>query len=82
MPGRTHRLVDQAGGLFVADYLLGDGVEIDFSPHADRYIGEMHDGDRPVGGLGVAVVSTSRGLMSDREARRRRIGGEILCYVW
>jgi small subunit ribosomal protein S8 len=37
---------------------------------------------RVLGGLGVAVVSTSRGLMSDREARRRRIGGEILCYVW
>jgi len=34
------------------------------------------------GGLGVAVVSTSKGLMSDREARRRRMGGEVLCYVW
>jgi len=28
------------------------------------------------------VISPSRGLMSDREARRRRIGGEVLCYVW
>ncbi|MCH2429482.1 MAG: 30S ribosomal protein S8 [Acidimicrobiales bacterium] len=37
---------------------------------------------RVLGGLGVAVISTSRGLMSDREARRRRIGGEVLCYVW
>ena len=37
---------------------------------------------RVLGGLGVAVVSTSRGLMSDREARKRRMGGEILCYVW
>ena len=37
---------------------------------------------RVLGGLGVAVVSTSKGLMSDREARRRRMGGEILCYVW
>ena len=37
---------------------------------------------RVQGGLGVAVVSTSRGLMSDREARRRRIGGEILRFVW
>ena len=37
---------------------------------------------RGLGGLGVAVVSTSKGLMSDREARRRRMGGEILCYVW
>ena len=37
---------------------------------------------RVLGGLGGAVVSTSKGLMSDREARRRRMGGEILCYVW
>jgi small subunit ribosomal protein S8 len=34
------------------------------------------------GGLGVAVVSTSQGLMPDREARRRRLGGEIVCEVW
>ncbi len=35
-----------------------------------------------LGGVGVAVVSTSRGLMTDREARRARLGGEVLCYVW
>jgi len=33
-------------------------------------------------GLGVAIVSTPRGLMTDREARRQGVGGEILCYVW
>jgi small subunit ribosomal protein S8 len=37
---------------------------------------------RVLGGIGVAVVSTSRGLMTDREARRQRLGGEVLCYVW
>jgi small subunit ribosomal protein S8 len=37
---------------------------------------------RVLGGLGVAVLSTSQGLMSDREARQRRMGGEVLCYVW
>ncbi|MGH9300466.1 MAG: 30S ribosomal protein S8 [Acidimicrobiales bacterium] len=37
---------------------------------------------RVLGGLGVAVVSTSQGLMTDREARKRRMGGEVLCYVW
>src|SRR4051812_11061416 len=37
---------------------------------------------RVLGGLGVAVLSTSHGLMTDREARQRRMGGEILCYVW
>jgi small subunit ribosomal protein S8 len=38
--------------------------------------------DRVLGGLGVSVVSTSEGLLTDREARRRKIGGEILCEVW
>lgn len=37
---------------------------------------------RVQGGLGVAVISTSQGLLADREARRRRLGGEILCEVW
>ena len=35
-----------------------------------------------LGGLGVAVLSTSEGLMTDRVARKRNIGGELLCYVW
>jgi len=37
---------------------------------------------RVLGGLGVAVLSTSQGLMTDREAHKRRMGGEVLCYVW
>lgn len=37
---------------------------------------------RVMGGLGIAVLSTPDGVLTDREARRRRIGGEILCYVW
>ena len=37
---------------------------------------------RVLGGLGVAVLSTSHGLMTDREARRRKVGGEVLCFVW
>lgn len=41
------------------------------------------DGIRPVlNGLGVALVSTSRGLLSDQDARRQRVGGEILCEIW
>jgi small subunit ribosomal protein S8 len=43
--------------------------------HADKV-------PRVLGGLGVAVLSTSRGLMTDREARKARVGGEILCFVW
>ncbi len=38
---------------------------------------------RPVlGGLGISIISTSRGVVSDREARQRRLGGEVLCEVW
>ena len=37
---------------------------------------------RVFGGLGVAIVSTSKGLMTDKVARKDNIGGEILCYVW
>jgi len=40
------------------------------------------DLDRVRGGLGVSIVSTSEGLLTDREARRRKVGGEILCEVW
>nr|YP_010576464.1 ribosomal protein S8 [Antidesma bunius]UZN44005.1 ribosomal protein S8 [Antidesma bunius] len=37
---------------------------------------------RILGGMGVVILSTSRGIMTDREARLKRIGGEILCYIW
>lgn len=35
-----------------------------------------------LGGLGVAILSTSRGVLSDRQARREHVGGEVICYVW
>lgn len=37
---------------------------------------------RVLGGLGVAIVSTSKGMMSDRQARREGLGGEVIAYVW
>ncbi|MGI6296886.1 MAG: 30S ribosomal protein S8 [Armatimonadota bacterium] len=37
---------------------------------------------RVLRGLGVAIISTSKGVMTDREARKQGIGGEVLCYVW
>ena len=37
---------------------------------------------RVLGGMGIAIVSTNQGLLTDREARERRVGGEILCQVW
>ena len=44
-----------------------------------RKAGEL---PRVLGGLGVAVVSTSRGVLPERAAYRQRLGGEIMCYVW
>ena len=37
---------------------------------------------RVLGGLGIAIVSTSHGLMTDRKARQNKVGGEVICYVW
>ncbi|MDD5448071.1 MAG: 30S ribosomal protein S8 [Actinomycetota bacterium] len=37
---------------------------------------------RVLGGLGVAIISTSQGLMTDREAERKGVGGEVICYIW
>lgn len=37
---------------------------------------------RVLGGLGIAIISTSSGVMSDKEARQAKAGGEVICYVW
>ena len=37
---------------------------------------------RVLGGLGIAVLSTSQGIMSDKQSRKLNVGGEVLCYVW
>lgn len=37
---------------------------------------------RVMGGMGIAVISTSRGIMTDKECRREGVGGEVLCHVW
>ncbi len=50
-------------------------------PGSRRYVGK--DGIRPVvGGMGVAIVSTPRGLMTGQAARKEGVGGELLCEVW
>ena len=71
-------------------------IQMKYSPDRDRTIAGLRRISTPglrvyrkansvprvLGGLGVAVLSTSHGLMSDREARKRNVGGEVLCYVW
>lgn len=50
-------------------------------PGARKYAGK--EGlPRVLSGLGTAIVSTSKGVMTDREARRLGVGGEVICYVW
>ena len=45
------------------------------------YVG-VRDNTPVMGGMGVAILSTSRGVMTDHESRRTGIGGEVLCHVW
>ena len=47
-----------------------------------RIYARRADVPRIRGGLGVAIISTSRGVMTDRDARKAGVGGEVLCYVW
>lgn len=37
---------------------------------------------RVLGGLGVAILSTSKGIMTDKQARKMKLGGEVICYIW
>jgi small subunit ribosomal protein S8 len=58
-----------------------DGIRRVSRPGRRVYV--RHDRiPRVLSGMGVAILSTSRGVMSDREARRQKVGGELLCEVW
>ena len=58
-----------------------EGLQRVSTPGLRRYVGATEI-PRVRGGLGVAVVSTSEGLLTDVQARRKKIGGELICYVW
>ena len=58
-----------------------EGMQRVSTPGLRRYVGSTEI-PRVRGGLGVAVVSTSEGLMTGNQARKKNIGGELLCYVW
>ncbi len=71
-------------------------VELNYGPAGERVITHIERVSKPgrriykgvsdlkpvLRGLGIAVVSTSKGVLSDREAREARVGGEVLCRVW
>ena len=71
-------------------------MSLKYGPHKEKVITGLKRVSRPglrvyskrgdlprvLTGLGIAIVSTSKGVITDREARKLRVGGEILCYVW
>ncbi len=58
-----------------------DGVRRVSTPGRRVYV--RHDRIDPVcSGMGISILSTSRGVMTDREARKQRVGGELLCVIW
>jgi small subunit ribosomal protein S8 len=58
-----------------------EGLRRISTPGLRRYVGAM-DVPRVLGGMGVAVISTSEGVMTGVQARKKNLGGEVLCYVW
>ena len=58
-----------------------EGLRRVSTPGLRRYVGST-DIPRVRGGLGVAVLSTSEGLMTGNQARKKNLGGELLCFVW
>ena len=58
-----------------------EGLRRISTPGLRRYAGAA-EMPRVRGGLGVAIVSTSQGVMTGHEARKKKVGGELLCYVW
>jgi small subunit ribosomal protein S8 len=58
-----------------------EGLKRISKPGLRKYVGSTEI-PRVRGGLGVAIVSTSEGLMTDVQARKKNVGGELLCYIW
>ncbi|MBN2476681.1 MAG: 30S ribosomal protein S8 [Pirellulales bacterium] len=71
-------------------------LHLKYGPNGERVIRRLRRVSKPgrrvysgaaamkpiLGGLGICIISTSRGVISDREARQRKLGGEVLCEVW
>jgi small subunit ribosomal protein S8 len=71
-------------------------IELKYGPNGERVIQKIRRVSKPgrriytkskdlkpiLDGLGISIISTSRGVVSDREARQRNLGGEVLCEVW
>ena len=69
----TNKLVDRSSAI--------TGLRRVSRPGLRRYVG-ADEVPRVLGGMGVAILSTSRGVLSGREAKKQKVGGELLAYVW
>lgn len=47
-----------------------------------RVYADKHEVPRVLNGLGISIISTSKGILTDKQARRENVGGEVICYVW
>lgn len=69
----TNKLVDRSSAI--------TGLKRVSRPGLRRYVG-ADEIPRVLGGMGVAILSTSRGVLSGREAKKQNVGGELLAYIW
>src|SRR5213593_2814453 len=69
----TNKMVDRSSAI--------TGLRRVSRPGLRRYVG-ADDIPRVLGGMGVAILSTPRGVLSGREAKKQKVGGELLAYVW
>ena len=69
----TNKLLDRSSAIA--------GLRRVSRPGLRRYVG-TDEIPRVLGGMGVVILSTSRGVLSGREARKQKVGGELLAYVW
>ena len=86
------------GGFTVADETVGKSLNIDlkYGPNREKSIAGVRRVSKPglrvyaksteiprvLGGLGIAILSTSSGLLTDRQATKKGVGGEVIAYVW
>ena len=47
-----------------------------------RVYADKHEVPRVLNGLGISIISTSKGILTDKQARKENVGGEVICYVW
>ena len=73
---------DNAQGTITVELKYGPNKEKKISKPGLRVYAKADQVPKVLGGLGIAIVSTSKGVISDKEARKLGVGGEVICYVW